>query len=127
MVYSFHGIGTTTGKDNSGRITVAFWYNPDLVPKVKSIFNHKWRPAEKHWNFPDTNGALEKILNAFKGEEITWTPQNILSPLVGEGKGGGISKTFADNSFKKIQLLMKIYAPSATIIPYRVKKHSMLL
>ncbi|MEW6068895.1 MAG: site-specific tyrosine recombinase/integron integrase [Nitrospirota bacterium] len=95
------------GKDDSGRITVAFRYNPDLVTKVKSIPSHKWHPAEKYWSFPDTDGTLEKILKVFEGEEIHIDPAlsatskvkeipsslagdlstSVPSPLVGEGKG----------------------------------------
>ncbi|MBI5025185.1 MAG: site-specific integrase [Nitrospirae bacterium] len=66
--------GVTISKNSSGRITVAFPYNPQLVAKVKSIPGHKWHPAEKYWSFPDTNGTLEKILKAFDGEEIHIDP-----------------------------------------------------
>ena len=62
------------GKDNSGRITISFRYNPDLVTKVKSVPRHKWHPAEKYWSFQNTNGTFEKILEVFKGEEIHLDP-----------------------------------------------------
>jgi hypothetical protein len=47
--------------DPSGHIIVSFPYDPLLVEKVKSIDGHRWHPAEKHWSFPNKNGALEKI------------------------------------------------------------------
>lgn len=37
---------------------------------VKAIEGHRWHPDEKCWSFPDLDGTLEKILNAFEGEEI---------------------------------------------------------
>ena len=45
-------------KDNSGRLTVAFPYNPSLVVKVKTIEGYKWHPDKKHWSFPNVNGTL---------------------------------------------------------------------
>ena len=35
----------------SGRITVAFSYNPTHVAKVKTIEGYKWHPKEKHGVF----------------------------------------------------------------------------
>jgi site-specific recombinase XerD len=86
------------GKDDSGRTTVSFKYDPQLVEKVKTIEGRKWHPAEKYWSFPNTDGTLEKILDVFKDEEIHLGPasqaklsklKNIPSPLAGEGKGEG--------------------------------------
>jgi hypothetical protein len=37
--------------DNSGRITVAFPYDPLRVSKIKTIEGHKWHPDKKHWSF----------------------------------------------------------------------------
>ena len=54
----------TVSKDFSN-ITVAFRYNAEFVEKIKTIPDHRWNPKEKHWSFPDTDGTLEKILNAF--------------------------------------------------------------
>jgi hypothetical protein len=47
------------GKDNSGRITVAFHYDPSFVERIKSIPAHRWDPTEKHWSFPNTDGTLK--------------------------------------------------------------------
>jgi hypothetical protein len=57
-------------KDNAGRIVLTFPYDPLLVTKVKAIPNHRWHPVEKYWDFPNTDGMLEKILEVFKSEEI---------------------------------------------------------
>lgn len=64
----------TVGKDISGRITVAFPYNPQLVQKVKTIDGRKWHKYEKYWSFPDPDGIVEKILKVFEGEEIHLDP-----------------------------------------------------
>jgi hypothetical protein len=64
----------TISQNKSGRLTVAFPYNPEFVAKVKTVPGYKWHPAEKHWSFPDTNGTLEKILKVFEGEEIHIAP-----------------------------------------------------
>jgi site-specific recombinase XerD len=83
----------TLSKDVSGRIIVAFSYNPEFVTKVKDIPGHRWHPIGKYWSFPDSDGSLEKILKSFKGEEIHIDPalqtKNIPSPLVGEDRGEG--------------------------------------
>jgi hypothetical protein len=57
-------------KNDSGRITVAFRYDPLFVEKVKTINGRKWHKDKKYWSFPHTDGTLEKILETFKGEEI---------------------------------------------------------
>ena len=61
-------------KDPFGQISVAFLYDPLLITKVKSIPDHLWHPAEKYWSFPNTDGALGKILKVFEAgikKEIT--------------------------------------------------------
>ena len=50
--------------DSSGRIIVSFPYDPVLVTKVKTIDSRRWHPAEKHWSFLNTDGTLERILEA---------------------------------------------------------------
>ncbi len=60
--------------DPSGRIIVSFPYDPLLVEKVKSIDGRRWRPAEKHWSFPNTDKTLGKILKVFEGKEIQIDP-----------------------------------------------------
>ncbi|OIO31719.1 MAG: integrase [Nitrospirae bacterium CG1_02_44_142] len=62
-------------KDSLGTIAVTFPYNPSLVQKVKTIPSHKWHPKEKYWSFPNSDGTLEKIFEAFKGEEIHLAPE----------------------------------------------------
>ncbi|MBM4137401.1 MAG: integrase [Nitrospira sp.] len=61
-------------KDVSGRITVSFLYDPQLVEKVKTIEGRKWHKDEKYWSFPDNDETLEKIIKAFEGEEIHIDP-----------------------------------------------------
>jgi hypothetical protein len=39
-------------KDSSGRITVSFHYDPDLVAKVKTIEGRKWNKDKRYWSFP---------------------------------------------------------------------------
>ena len=60
--------------DPSGRIIVSFPYDPVLVARVKTIDGRISHPAEKHWSFPNTDGVLEKILEAFEGEEVHIEP-----------------------------------------------------
>ena len=54
-------------KDPSGRITVAFSYDPVYIEKVKAIKGYKWHPKEKHRSFPYSALTLEKILSVFNG------------------------------------------------------------
>ncbi|MBI5049346.1 MAG: hypothetical protein HZC11_00345, partial [Nitrospirae bacterium] len=61
-------------KENSGKITVTFPYNIQLVEKVKTIEGRKWHKDKKYWSFSNTNGTLEKILKVFEGEEIHLDP-----------------------------------------------------
>ena len=51
-------------KNPSGRITVAFSYNPVYIEKVKAIKGYKWHLKEKHWSFPYSDETLGKILKA---------------------------------------------------------------
>jgi site-specific recombinase XerD len=56
------------GKDDSGRLTVAFQYDPLLVEKVRTLEDRKW------WSFSDSDGTLERILKVFEDEEIHIDP-----------------------------------------------------
>lgn len=60
--------GVNLSKDISGRLIVAFSYNPEYVVKVKTIPGHRWHPIEKYGSFPDSDGSLEKILKSFGGD-----------------------------------------------------------
>ncbi len=75
----------------SARIIFSFPYDPLLVSKIKTIDGRRWHKDRKCWSFSNTNGTLEKILNAFEGEKIYINPalqtKNISSPLRGEGRG----------------------------------------
>jgi len=62
------------GRDTSGRITVAFSYNPVYIEKVKAIKGYKWHLKEKYWSFPYSALTLEKILSVFNGEKIHIDP-----------------------------------------------------
>jgi len=61
-------------KDNSGGITIAFQYDPQLVQKVKTIEGRKWHKDKKCWSFPSSDDTLGKILKAFEGEKIHIDP-----------------------------------------------------
>jgi len=61
-------------KDPSGRITVAFSYNPVYIEKVKAIKGYKWHLKEKHWSFPCSDGVINRILSIFKGEKTELDP-----------------------------------------------------
>jgi len=82
-------------KNPSGRITVAFSYNPVYIEKVKAIKGYKWHLKEKYWSFSYSDETLGKILKAFEGQEIHVDPalqthispsKELPSPLGGEGK-----------------------------------------
>jgi hypothetical protein len=67
-------------KDVSGRIIVAFPYDPSQVAKVKTIEGYRWYSEKKHWSFPNSDGTLEKILKVFEGEEIRVDPALQVKP-----------------------------------------------
>jgi len=60
--------------DPSGHIIVSFPYDPLLIAAAKTIPSHKRYPVEKYWSFPNTDGTLERILEAFQGREIHIDP-----------------------------------------------------
>ena len=61
-------------EDTSGRITVAFSYDPVYIEKIKAIKGYKWHPKEKHWSFPHSDGVIGRILSIFKGEKTELDP-----------------------------------------------------
>jgi hypothetical protein len=61
-------------KDASDRITVSFPYDPQFVLRVKTIDARKCHKYEKYWNFPYSDGIIEKILKVFESEEIHLDP-----------------------------------------------------
>src|SRR3990167_5792486 len=69
-------------KDTSGKITVAFPYDPSRISKIKTIEGHKWNPDKKHWSFPDSEGVLHKILKIFGQEQVHIDPALHVSPIV---------------------------------------------
>ena len=71
-------------RDTSGKITVAFPYDPSRISKIKTIEGHKWNPDKKHWSFPDSDGVLHKILKVFGQEHVHLNPalQASLSPVI---------------------------------------------
>ena len=71
-------------KDTSGKITVAFPYDPSRISKIKAIEGHKWNPDKKHWSFPDSEGVVHKILKVFGQEQVHIDPtlQSNLSPII---------------------------------------------
>ena len=76
-------------KDPSGHIIVSFPYDPSIVTKIKAIEGRRWHHAEKYWSFPNTDGTLERILEAFQGSEIHIDPpiQDTVLDLRTEHKG----------------------------------------
>jgi hypothetical protein len=48
-------------KDPPKQIPVAFAYALQLIAKAKTIPEHTWNPAEKHWCFPNTWRTMERI------------------------------------------------------------------
>lgn len=76
--------GVKVSRDTSGKITVAFPYDPSRISKIKTIEGHKWNPDKKHWSFPDSDGVLHKILKAFGQEQVHLNPalQANLSPVI---------------------------------------------
>jgi hypothetical protein len=99
--------------DPSGRIVVSFPYDPLLVAKVKTIDGRRWHPVEKHWNFPNRDDILEKIIKVFGENEVQISPalkgtvvldlhtdNPSILPLEKEGEGGfesGLSPKFVLN------------------------------
>jgi integrase/recombinase XerD len=82
----------TVSKNDSGRITVAFRYNPQFIERVRTIEGRKWHKDEKYWSFPDKDGTLERILEVFKGEEIHLDPAlTPPSPLKLRGERGELA------------------------------------
>ncbi|MBA7513448.1 Tyrosine recombinase XerC [subsurface metagenome] len=61
-------------KGRSGGIRVSFFYNPDLVQKIKTVQGHKWHPEGKYWSFSNTDGTLEKILKIFEHVKVHLDP-----------------------------------------------------
>ncbi|HIC91905.1 MAG TPA: hypothetical protein EYP21_07600, partial [Syntrophaceae bacterium] len=62
------------GKDASGKITMAFSYDPARIQKVKTVEGYRWHPKEKHWSFLYSEDILGKILSIFDGENIHVDP-----------------------------------------------------
>jgi integron integrase len=71
-------------RDTSGKITVAFPYDPSRISKIKTIEGHKWNPDMKHWSFPDSEGVVHKILKVFGQEQVHLDPalQANLFPII---------------------------------------------
>ena len=42
----------------TGRITLAFPYDPNYLAKIKTIKGHRWHPEERYWSFPYSKWAL---------------------------------------------------------------------
>ena len=70
--------GINISQNKIGQIILTFPDDPLPVAKAKTIPNHRWHPVEKLWSFPNTDGALEKILKVFEGEEIHLDPEVLL-------------------------------------------------
>lgn len=61
-------------KEESGRASVSFSYNPVFIEKHKLIKGHRWYPEGKYWSIPYTDRTLKKIVKIFEGEEIHLDP-----------------------------------------------------
>ncbi|MGQ9629148.1 MAG: tyrosine-type recombinase/integrase [bacterium] len=58
------------GREASGRITVAFPYDPDYIAKIKTIAGRQWHPEEKYWSVPGYPGMVERLRALFGGEGV---------------------------------------------------------
>jgi len=77
-----NGVITINKAALQDKITVLFPFNPAFVEKIRAVAGRRWHPEEKYWSFPDDNGTLEKILEAFKDEEIQIDPALSISARV---------------------------------------------
>ena len=57
-------------RDNLGRLTVAFPYNPALIAKVKTIEGYKWPPDKRYLSFQNSDRILNKILKVFGEDSV---------------------------------------------------------
>jgi hypothetical protein len=65
------------GKDKSGKITICFPYNKDLINKVKSLSNARWNPGTKQWSVDFTECIIEEISAAFRDEKLDFSKEII--------------------------------------------------
>ncbi len=71
-------------RDNSGRLTVEFPYNPALIAKIKTIEGYRWHPDMRYWSFQNSDRILNKILEVFGKESVNidiTQPANLLTIL----------------------------------------------
>jgi hypothetical protein len=112
-------------KDPSGLIIVSFPYDPLLIATAKTIPGHKWHPVEKYWSFPNTNGTLERVLEAFYGHEIhidlqlQGTVPAILQPENVTSHTG--SRRNGVNIDKEVSGTLKITFPYSPLLAEKVK------
>lgn len=55
-------------KDDHGRVSIRFNYNPDLVAKINEIKSRSWRPDKKYRTVPDTEPTLELLSAILRNE-----------------------------------------------------------
>src|SRR3990167_1988469 len=84
----------------TGRITLAFPYDPNYLAKIKTIKDHRWHPEEKYWSFPYSKWALTEILSVFTEEDLDIDPP--LQALIAENQKG----KFANNRIWAKDLLL---------------------
>lgn len=74
----------TIGSDiSSGRITVKFPYNPEVVAKIKTVKTRQWHSEDKYWSFLYSREVLKELISTLHGEELNTDPslQELMSAI----------------------------------------------
>ena len=56
------------------RLLVELPYDPERVPKIKTIPGRRWHAEEKVWSVPADEGMVDRLLGLFAGEEVEIDP-----------------------------------------------------
>jgi integrase len=60
----------TIQKENDGKLLVCFPYSPERVEKIKTVRGKAWVPEGKYWTVPESENAVEQLMELFKGERV---------------------------------------------------------
>lgn len=58
----------------SGRITVSFPYDPEVVARLRTVKTRKWHPDGRYWSFEHSKPILDEIVSALAGQELDIDP-----------------------------------------------------